>query len=55
MIELIAVLGFPLLGGAALALVGHRDEAPAVNVAASTRPPASGKPSTARISITRPP
>ena len=35
MIELIAVLGFPLLGGAALALVGHRDEAPAVNVAAS--------------------
>jgi hydrogenase-4 component F len=35
MIELIAVLGFPLLGGAVLALVGHRDEAPAVNVAAS--------------------
>jgi len=35
MLELIAVLGFPLAGAAVLALVGHRDEAPAVNVAAS--------------------
>ncbi|HEY8244784.1 MAG TPA: hydrogenase 4 subunit F [Casimicrobiaceae bacterium] len=33
--ELVAVLGFPLVGGLALAIVGHRDEAPAVNVAAS--------------------
>ncbi len=35
MIEMLAVLGFPLAGGLALALVGHRREAAAVNIAAS--------------------
>jgi hydrogenase-4 component F len=35
MIELLAVLGFPLLGAAVLALVGEREHAPAVNVGAS--------------------
>ena len=35
MIEIVAVLGIPLLGGLALAAIGHRDEAPLVNVAAS--------------------
>src|SRR5215475_5826144 len=33
--EILAVLGFPLAGAAALALVGHRSYAPAVNVASS--------------------
>ena len=35
MIEILAVLGFPLAGAAVLALVGERREAPAVNVAVS--------------------
>ena len=35
MIEIAAVLGFPLVGAALLALVGHRMTAPAVNVATS--------------------
>ncbi len=35
MIEILAVLGIPLAGAALLALVGHRDGAPAVNVATS--------------------
>jgi hydrogenase-4 component F len=35
MIELLAVLGFPLLGAAMLALVGERAHAPLVNVGAS--------------------
>ncbi len=35
MIEILAVLGAPLAGAALLALVGHRDEAPGINVAAS--------------------
>jgi hydrogenase-4 component F len=35
MIEIAAVLTIPLLGGLVLAIVGERDEAPAVNVAAS--------------------
>jgi hydrogenase-4 component F len=35
MIEIIAVLGFPLVGGLVLAAIGERREAPAVNVAAS--------------------
>jgi hydrogenase-4 component F len=34
-IEIVAVLGIPLLGGLVLAAIGHRDEAPLVNVAAS--------------------
>jgi hydrogenase-4 component F len=34
-IEILAVLGFPLAGAAVLALVGERREAPAVNVAVS--------------------
>jgi len=34
-IEILAVLGFPLAGGLVLAAIGHREEAPAVNVAAS--------------------
>ncbi|HET9337979.1 MAG TPA: hydrogenase 4 subunit F [Casimicrobiaceae bacterium] len=33
--EIVAVLGIPLLGGLVLAAIGHRDEAPLVNVAAS--------------------
>ena len=36
MIELLAVLAIPLAGGALLALIGDRDQAPTVNVAAST-------------------
>ncbi len=35
MIEILAVLGVPLAGAALLALVGHRDQAPSVNVTAS--------------------
>jgi hydrogenase-4 component F len=35
MIEILAVLGFPLAGAAVLALIGERREAPAVNVAVS--------------------
>ena len=35
MIEIIAVLGFPLLGGLTLAIIGERDTAPNVNVTAS--------------------
>ncbi len=35
MIEILAVLGIPLAGAALLALIGHRDGAPNVNVAAS--------------------
>jgi hydrogenase-4 component F len=35
MIEIVLVLGIPVAGAALLALVGHRDEAPVVNVAAS--------------------
>ena len=35
MIELLAVLGFPLAGAAVLALIGERRQAPVVNVAAS--------------------
>ncbi|MFO1325260.1 MAG: hydrogenase 4 subunit F [Burkholderiales bacterium] len=35
MVEILFVLGFPLAGAAALALVGHRREAASVNVAAS--------------------
>jgi hydrogenase-4 component F len=34
-IEILAVLGFPLLGAAVLAVIGERDEAHAVNVAVS--------------------
>jgi hydrogenase-4 component F len=34
-IEILAVLGFPLAGAALLALVGHRGGAPAINVGAS--------------------
>ncbi len=35
MIEILAVLGFPLAGGLALAIVGERRMAPTLNVAAS--------------------
>ena len=35
MIEILAVLGFPLAGAAVLALIGERRHAPAVNVAVS--------------------
>jgi hydrogenase-4 component F len=35
MIEILFVLGIPLAGAALLALVGHREQAPVVNVAAS--------------------
>ncbi len=35
MIEILAVLGLPLAGALVLALIGERDEAPAVNVVAS--------------------
>ena len=35
MIEILAVLGIPLAGGVVLAVIGERDEAPAVNVLAS--------------------
>ena len=35
MIEILAVLGFPIAGAAVLAIIGERRQAPAVNVAAS--------------------
>ncbi len=35
MIEILFVLGLPVAGGLVLAVIGHRDEAPAVNVAVS--------------------
>ena len=35
MIEILFVLGLPVAGGLVLAAIGHRDEAPAVNVAVS--------------------
>ncbi len=35
MVEILAVLGFPVAGAIILALIGHRREAPAVNIAVS--------------------
>jgi hydrogenase-4 component F len=35
MIEILLVLGLPIVGGIVLALIGERDEAPAINVVAS--------------------
>ena len=35
MIEILAVLGLPLVGGLVLAVIGERDAAPVVNVVAS--------------------
>ena len=35
MVEIVLVLAAPVLGAVLLALVGHRETAPAVNVAAS--------------------
>ena len=54
MIELLAVLGFPLAGGLALAAVGHRDEAPLVNVAASLATFLAAAALTARVVVDGP-
>src|SRR3954469_15552037 len=34
-IEILAVLGFPVLGGIVLAIIGHRRQAPEINVVVS--------------------
>ena len=54
MIEILAVLGFPLAGGLALALVGHRREAAAVNIAASLATFAAAIVLTARVVVDGP-
>ena len=47
--EILAVLGFPLAGGFVLAIVGEREEAPAVNVVASFLTFAASVALTARV------
>ena len=54
MIEILAVLGFPLGGAALLALVGERQQAPAVNVAASFLTFAAAVALTARVIVNGP-
>ena len=54
MIEILAVLGFPLGGAAVLALVGERQQAPAVNVAASFLTFAAAVALTARVIVNGP-
>ena len=49
MIEIVAVLGFPLLGALVLAAIGEREEAPAVNVVASFLTLAAAAALTARV------
>jgi len=53
-IEILAVLGFPLGGAALLALVGERQQAPAVNVAASFLTFAAAVALTARVIVNGP-
>jgi hydrogenase-4 component F len=53
-IEIVAVLGIPLLGGLALAAIGHRDEAPLVNVAASLATFVAAAALTARVIVDGP-
>jgi len=53
-IEILAVLGFPLGGAALLALVGERQQAPAVNVAASFLTFAAAVALTARVIVDGP-
>ncbi len=54
MIEILAVLGFPLAGAAVLALIGERREAPAVNVAVSFLTFAAAVALTARVFVDGP-
>ena len=54
MIEMLAVLGFPLAGAAVLALIGERREAPAVNVAVSFLTFAAAVALTARVIVDGP-
>ncbi len=54
MIEILAVLGFPLLGGLVLAIAGARDEAPAINVAASSLTFAASVALTIRVNLDGP-
>ena len=54
MIEVLAVLGLPLAGALALAAVGHRDEAPIVNVAASLATLIAAAVLTARVVVDGP-
>src|SRR5437764_7513670 len=51
MIEILAVLGFPLAGAALLALIGERREAPTVNVAVSFLTFAAAVALTARVIV----
>jgi len=53
-IEMLAVLGFPLAGAAVLALIGERREAPAVNVAVSFFTFAAAVALTARVFVDGP-
>ena len=54
MIEILAVLGFPLAGAALLALVGERRQAPALNVIASFLTFAAAVALTARVVVNGP-
>ena len=54
MIEILAVLGFPLAGAALLALIGERRQAPAVNVAVSFLTFAAAVALTARVIVDGP-
>ena len=54
MIEILAVLGFPLAGAAALAFTGARREAPAVNIAASLATLVASLALTARVFVDGP-
>ena len=54
MIEMLAVLGFPLVGAAVLAVIGERREAPAVNVAVSFLTFAAAAALTARVFVDGP-
>ena len=54
MIEILAVLGFPIAGAAVLALIGERREAPAVNVAISFLTFAAAVALTARVIVDGP-
>ena len=54
MIEMLAVLGFPLAGAAVLAIIGERQHAPAVNVAVSFLTLAAAVALTARVFLDGP-
>src|SRR4051794_34799318 len=54
MIEIIAVLGFPVLGGIVLALIGHRQRAPEINAVVSLLTFLAAAALTARVIIDGP-